>query len=190
MPGIHPEQSPARRHRTFNLQGPLDWLALVAATGGGAGLIPFAPGTFGSAVGVAVFYGLLTAAQPRPQWLQAITFLASFALAAVGVWAGDRAEKIFARKDAQEIVIDEVCGQVISYSLVAPYLIASANNPTIILVIGFVLFRLFDIYKPTPIGRLQFLEGGLGVMMDDVLAGVYAAVVLSFVPLVAPGLLY
>lgn len=190
MAGIHPEQSPARRHRTLNLHGPLDWLALVVATGGGAGLIPFAPGTFGSAVGTVIFYGLLVAARPRPQWLQAITFLAGFALAALGIWAGNRTEKIFARKDAQEIVIDEVCGQVITYSLVAPYLIASATNPTVILAIGFVLFRLFDILKPYPINRLQLLEGGLGVMMDDVLAGIYAAVVLSFVPLVAPQLLY
>jgi phosphatidylglycerophosphatase A len=186
----HPESSPTRQHRTFKIHGPLDYVAVAVATGGGAGLLPFAPGTFGSAVGVAVFYGLLTVMQPRPQWLQSAVIVTGFLLAAVGIWAGTRAEKIFSRKDAQEIVIDEVCGQVITYTLIAPYLIASATNPTIILAIGFALFRLFDIYKPYPTHRLQFLEGGLGVMADDILAGVYAAVVLSFVPLVAPGLLY
>jgi phosphatidylglycerophosphatase A len=186
----HPESSPQRRHRTFKIHGPLDYLAFVVATGGGAGLLPFAPGTFGSLVGVAVFYGLLTALQPRPQLLQSAVIVVGILLAALGIWAGTRAERIFSRKDAQEIVIDEVCGQVITYSLVAPYLIASATNPTVILAVGFALFRLFDIYKPYPTHRLQFLEGGLGVMADDILAGIYAAVVLSFVPLIAPGLLY
>lgn len=187
---IHPEQSPDRQHRTFKIHGPLDWLAVAVATGGGAGLMPIAPGTFGSAVGLALFYGLFVSAKSFPHLLQSIVFIAGFALAVLGVWAGTRAERVFSRKDAQEIVIDEVCGQFITYALVAPYLIAADTKPAIILAIGFLLFRLFDIYKPYPINRLQYLEGGLGVMMDDVLAGIYAAVVLSFVPLIAPGILY
>src|SRR6266545_549256 len=91
----------------------------------------------------------------------------------------DRGEKIFDRKDASQIVVDEVFGQIISFVFIAPYLSGLGANWRWWMIAGFALFRAFDIFKPYPINRLQGLPGGLGVMMDDALAGVYAAVVLS-----------
>jgi len=180
----------AKPPKKVKLTGPADALAFVIATGGGAGMIPFAPGTFGSLVGLAVFYALFAQLRAMPHLLQSGLLAASVILSAAGIWAGARAERIFSRKDAGQIVIDEVAGQLISFSLVAPYLVAAASRPSLMMVIGFLLFRAFDIFKPYPIRRLEALGGGLGVMADDILAGIYAAILLSFVPLVAPQLLY
>lgn len=156
----------------------------------GVGLIPFAPGTFGAALGLAIFYGVFAVCKTAPQYFQACLILVSIVVSALGVWAGNRGEKIFGEKDAQCIVVDEVAGQLISFILIAPLLVAELSNPTVVMMIGFVLFRLFDIWKPYPIKQLQDLPAGLGVMFDDIVAGIYAAVVLSFVPLVAPQMLY
>jgi len=92
----------------------------------------------------------------------------------VGVWASDRTCRITGQKDARLIVIDEVSGQLIALS---PLVMLSSVSITAV-VLGFLFFRLFDIYKPYPIRKLERLHGGLGVMADDALAGVYAAVAL------------
>ena len=87
----------------------------------------------------------------------------------VGVWASGRTCKISGLKDPQKVVIDEVSGQLIA-------LVPAALSPAVVPVIAaFALFRLFDIFKPYPIRKLEGLPGGLGVMADDALAGVYAA---------------
>ena len=87
----------------------------------------------------------------------------------VGVWASGRTCDISGLKDPQKVVIDEVSGQLIA-------LVPAALSPAVVPVIaGFALFRLFDIFKPYPIRKLESLPGGLGVMADDALAGVYAA---------------
>jgi len=75
--------------------------------------------------------------------------------------------------------LDEVFGQIISFVFIAPYLAGLGRNWRWWMIAGLALFRAFDIFKPYPINRLQGLSGGLGVMMDDALAGVYAAVALS-----------
>jgi len=169
----------AKRARTLKLRGTGDLLAVVIATGLGVGFMPVAPGTFGSLVGVAIFYGLFVTFKSQPSALQGSVLLASLILAAIGIWASNRAEKIFEQKDAGQIVIDEVCGQVISFAFASVSLLDAEYHLGWALLIGFALFRLFDIFKPYPIRRLEALGSGLGVMADDVLAGIYAAVVLS-----------
>jgi phosphatidylglycerophosphatase A len=169
-----------KRGRGMKVASPADVLATIIATGLGSGLIPFAPGTFGSMLGVAVFYlfslnPLLTL---RPQTLQNFLIAAGVLTAFLGTWAANRAEKIFDRKDAGQIVIDEVCGQMLTFVFVPIHL--SKQTPLICLI-GFLLFRAFDILKPYPIRHLESLGSGLGVMADDILAGLYAAIVLSFV---------
>jgi phosphatidylglycerophosphatase A len=180
------EEAQARRGRAFNIRGPADALAVVVATGFGAGFAPFAPGTFGSLVGVAIFYPLMIAFRFEPHLLQSSVLAASLISAAAGIWASTRAEKIFEKKDAGQIVVDEVCGQLIAFTFVAPFLVKIGGQWRWMLLLSFVLFRLFDIFKPYPIRRLESLGSGLGVMADDILAGIYAAVVLSLLLLLLP----
>ncbi len=162
------------------LQGPVDGLAVVLATGFGLGFIPFAPGTFGSLLGVAICYGLVQALKFEPHLLLNAIVGASFVVGVVGTWAATRAERVFQRKDASQIVIDEVCGQLITFVFLAPALSRIGADWRTGLAAGFVLFRLFDIFKPWPIRRLESFGSGLGVMADDVLAGIYAAVALTW----------
>ncbi len=175
------QESRLKRGGVARIGGPADALALFVASGFGSGFMPFAPGTFGSLVGLLIAYGLITAFGSNTPLLQNSLIITSLLLAALGIWSGTRAEKILARKDASQIVIDEVCGQLISFVFIAPYLAQPAPQWRWWLVIGFALFRFFDIFKPYPIGELQHFKGGLGVMMDDIVAGIYAAVILSVI---------
>jgi len=149
-------------------------VALFVATASGAGFAPIAPGTAGSAVGV-VLFPLLVGLGP---WLFALTVLA---LLSLGIWAADEAERHYARKDDGRIVVDEVVGQLIT---LAPLLVlGGATNPWL-LVTGFVVFRCLDIWKPGPVRWAeQNFHGGAGVMMDDVLAGVFGALPMAAVAL-------
>lgn len=145
-------------------------MALFVATGAGSGYAPVAPGTFGSAVGV-LLYLPLSALGP---WLFALT---SLALLSLGIWAADEAERAFARKDDGRIVIDEVVGQLIS---LAPLVLLGVPAGWPWLVTGFVAFRCFDIWKPGPVGWAERrFEGGAGVMLDDVVAGLLGAALLT-----------
>lgn len=133
--------------------------------------MPIAPGTLGALEGVAIYVGihLLNPGQSTSLSVLAIINIVLFAL---GVWASNRTCEKTGIKDPGIIVIDEVSGQFIS-------LMPLALLPSLSIVgiaIGFVLFRLFDIFKPYPIRQLERLPGGLGVMADDALAGVYAAI--------------
>jgi len=188
----------SKRGKALRIESAADFIAVFIATGFGAGFIPFAPGTCGSIVGLLIAYVLIAVFSSDALALQNILIVAGLVSAALGVWASNRAEKIFDRKDASQIVIDEVFGQIITFVLIAPYLagphlagphlagphLAETDaNWRWRLVAGFALFRAFDIFKPYPINRLQGLSGGLGVMMDDALAGIYAAVALSLLSL-------
>ncbi|HEX8071772.1 MAG TPA: phosphatidylglycerophosphatase A [Pyrinomonadaceae bacterium] len=171
--------APVRRRRT-----PGDYLALALATCG-VGLLPLAPGTWGSLVGVALYAGLQAAstrlfaraatgghAPPLALLQTTLLLLVLTALTLAGVWAATRVERLLARKDPGAVVIDEVAGQLLTFAFV-PY------GGAWTLVVGFLAFRFFDITKPYPVRRLEALESGLGIMADDLLAGLYAAVLLA-----------
>lgn len=133
---------------------------LFFATAAGAGYSPWAPGTMGSLVGLLLYVPL----SRLPFHLYLVTLLGLIFLA---VWVSAIAEVLLKQKDAQKIVIDEVVGILVSLA----FLPVSWMN----LLIGFVLFRLFDAWKPFPVRLCQDrLPGGWGVVMDDVMAGVYA----------------
>ena len=126
----------------------------------GAGYAPVASGTVGSFVTVVAI------------WLLPVTplriLVALIVVTVVGIWAGSRVERALGRKDPGVIVIDEVAGMLLSVILLPPTI------P--VLVTAFLLFRLFDIWKPFPARESQVLTGGLGVMVDDLIAGFYALV--------------
>lgn len=138
---------------------------LFVATGAGSGYAPIAPGTAGSVVGVFLYISIAWALGASV----AILALGTLLLAAAGVWAAGRAETFLGRKDDGRITIDEVSGMWLSLL----FLPLRAD----VLVAGFFLFRLFDIWKPPPARAAEGLGGGLGVMADDWVAGLYANVV-------------
>lgn len=142
-------------------------IILFLASGAGSGYIPFAPGTWGSAVGLLVYWLLLR----LPQWPLAVTVAAVVFLSC---WIAGLAEELLAAKDPQVIVIDEVAGMLVALM----FLPASGR----VVLAAFVLFRLFDIWKPFPARWIQEnLPGGWGVVGDDVMAGIYANLVLQIV---------
>lgn len=138
---------------------------IALASGLGSGYSPVAPGTAGSVVGLAVVW-LLAGTGPLP-------YLAvCAALFAAGTWASGLAEEIYGAKDCGKITIDEVVGMMLTLWLVP----ATPVN----LAVGFFLFRIFDIAKPFPAGRIDDrVAGGLGVMLDDVIAAIYANICLQ-----------
>lgn len=148
-------------------------LAVFIATVGYCGYFPFAPGTVGSAAGLLVY--LLV------WWTQsaAVEALLILVLFAVGIWAGTTAERYFGGIDPGPIVIDEVVGMLITLA----FMPVGLNTA----IAGFVLFRIFDVIKPFPAGRLESLHGGLGVMSDDAMAAVYANLSLRTIVYFLPG---
>ena len=137
-------------------------LGLAVATVGGVGYAPVAPGTFGSAAGLLVWWLL-----PASPVVQAAAIIVIFI---AGSWGGNVAERHFGRTDPGQVVIDEVMGMLITLWL----------NPVgwMGAVAGFFLFRIFDVIKPYPANRLEQLHGGVGVMADDGMAAIYANLVL------------
>jgi phosphatidylglycerophosphatase A len=133
-------------------------VALALATSMGVGYIPFAPGTFGSLAGLAVWWLL-----PPTLAVQLTSIVVIFV---VGAWSGSVAERHFASTDPAPVVIDEVLGMLVTLFL----------NPVgwIGAGLGFLLFRLSDIVKPYPANKLEELHGGVGVMADDLMAAIYA----------------
>ena len=126
----------------------------------GAGYAPVASGTVGSLVTVVAVWLLpLTPARIG---------VALVVVVLVGMWAGSRVERVLGRKDPGIIVIDEVAGMLLSVILL-PRTIP-------VLATAFLLFRLFDVWKPVPARESQALTGGMGVMVDDLIAGTYALV--------------
>ena len=154
--------TPAQRRAL--LSTPAGWLAC----GFGSGLAPAAQGTFGSLAAILPWLLLRQLSLP----LNVLVIVIGFA---VGVWACDVAGRALGVDDHRSLVWDEFIGQWIA-------LLPALLGPWWAVVLGFALFRLFDVWKPWPIRYLdQHLKGGLGVMMDDVIAGVLAAIVLWLV---------
>ena len=133
-------------------------VALSLATAFGVGYAPFAPGTFGSAVGL-----LLWAVLPQSALAQAAVILVLFV---VGCWAGTVVERYYGGTDPGPVVIDEVMGMLLTLFM---HPVGWTGALT-----GFFLFRAFDVLKPYPADRLERLHGGIGVMADDGMAAVYA----------------
>lgn len=140
-------------------------LAFLLATGLGIGLVPKAPGTFGSLWGLLLAWGL----QAMGLTL-AVHLLAIFLILVLGIPICGTAAKLFPSKDPGAIVYDEFAALLLVFVAVPLTWLTALS--------GFLLFRLFDIWKPWPIGRLEKLPGGLGVMADDVGAAILAAAVL------------
>ena len=147
-------------------------IGLFLATCGYVGYVPVAPGTAGSAVGVALFYVLRSAHIP---WMEHLAIVGIFA---AGVWASNVAEAYWRRTDPGPVVIDEVLGMLITLWLLPVTGLGA--------FVGFCLFRLLDVIKPWPAARFEALHGGLGVMADDAMAGVYGHLVLRALIAVAP----
>jgi len=131
------------------------------------GYIPLASGTFASAFAVLPYLLM---------WNSPVYFPVTMILFLLGVFASTKAEKIYKEEDPHKVVIDEVVG----------YFITMAFIPFGVwwMVAGFFLFRLFDIWKPFPVMQSQKLPAGWGIMVDDVLAGIYANLVLQIAVLV------
>lgn len=146
------------------LASPAGWLAC----GLGSGLAPVAQGTFGSLAAILPWLALRRLELP----LYVLALALAFAL---GVWACNMAGRALGVDDHRSLVWDEFVGQWLA---LLPLLLLPA--PWWMIAVGFGLFRLFDVWKPWPIGWLDgHMKGGLGVMIDDVVAGVYVAVVLA-----------
>lgn len=133
--------------------------ALFIATLGPIGKQLPAPGTWGSLIALFVGYGILSAGW---YWLALATLLCIL----LGIWAASLYEAHSGKKDASEVIIDEVAGQW-SVLLVAPLTLEG-------FIAAFILFRLFDITKPFPIRKAEAIPGGMGVMADDIVAGFFA----------------
>lgn len=151
-------------------------MAVAVATAGGVGFAPWAPGSWGAALAVVIFV------LSSPMGPVGIAGLVA-GLGVLGAWAADGAERAFGRKDDGRIVIDEVVGQL---AALAPLLAfagsagAGERIPVLGLVTGFVAFRVFDVWKPGPVRWAErTFRGGIGVMMDDVVAGLLAAAVVA-----------
>ena len=171
---------------------PLDYFSLAVTTFG-VGYLPLAPGTYGSAVGILI-YLFFASIESRTNfyfseqgwqdaqisaWIHAFNLILFLLFCLLGIWASNRAVKLFQNKDPQQAVVDEVIGQLITF-LFIPFAVSWK-----FVVAGFLLFRLFDIWKPYPIDSLQNLPAGIGVCADDILAGVYAGTCLAVLYAVA-----
>jgi phosphatidylglycerophosphatase A len=132
------------------------------------GYIPLMPGTIGSALTVFGLWYLNTHTHlifsPQVWWIAVV------ALTALSIVVSARPNEIFHREDPNQIIIDECAGQLMTFFLIP----LSLNT----LLLGFLLFRFFDIIKPFPVYKMEELEGGIGITMDDVVAGIYANIAL------------
>jgi len=147
-------------------------IGLFIATCGYLGYVPVAPGTFGSAAGLVVFAAVRWSGSP------ALELAVIILLFAVGVWSANAAERHFGGVDPAPVILDEVVGMLITLAFL-PVNVTGA-------VVGFLLFRLFDVVKPWPANRLEAVHGGLGVMADDAMAGVYGNVAMRLLVVVLP----
>ena len=154
----------------FRKSGPYGKTALILGTWFGSGLMPFASGTFGT-LAAAPLVTLAALFSP----LSAVIFLMITMLTAI--WASHAVQRLLKKTDPSEVVIDEVAG----FLLTMLWIPLSWGT----LLAGFLLFRLFDIWKPWPAGPAERLHGGLGIVLDDLVAGLYANLGLRLILLFA-----
>jgi phosphatidylglycerophosphatase A len=147
-------------------------VAVFLATCGYVGYAPVAPGTFGSAAGLAIF------ALVRASGSIYVELAVIVVLFAIGVWSGTEAEHHFGGTDPGPIVLDEVVGMLITLALLPVNAMGA--------FVGFIVFRALDVVKPWPSGRFERLHGGLGIMADDGMAAVYGNIMMRIALAVAP----
>jgi len=144
----------------------------------GMGYMKPGPGTYASVATVVLWWGAAHLLHIGPRNLSVLTFLAMIVATAIGVPASAKVAREAGKEDPGFVVIDEVAGQLFALIALSPTWVHGLE--------ALVLFRLFDIFKPWPIRKLEQLEGGWGIMMDDLLAGFFAHLVLhlalNFVP--------
>lgn len=144
--------------------------AKLVASGFGAGHLPVAPGTWGSLVAILCVLLLHWA---LPSWERTGLWLLTLLATVVGIPAATRVSRLQGEKDPSLIVIDEIAGQFLALAWF-PVTVTT-------LVLGFLLFRFLDILKPFPARQSEGLPGGWGIMMDDLIAGAYTALILFLV---------
>ncbi|MBP1597951.1 MAG: phosphatidylglycerophosphatase [Acidobacteria bacterium] len=145
-----------------------DRISLLFASGFCIGMIPGAPGTYASLAAALVYYRIYRISL---RILPELHLSAICLITLAGVYAAARVSRNLGREDPGVVVIDEIAGQLVAFL----FLPVNAVN----LIAGVCLFRLFDIWKPFPIRRLESLPNGVGIMSDDLLAGVYANLILQ-----------
>jgi len=148
-------------------------LGIFLGTVGWVGYLPVAPGTWGSAVGILIYFATWHWA-----WQAQLALLLGVTL--VGTWAADVTAKALNREDPGPVVIDEVAGQLVTLFMTGAGFYGA--------IIAFFVFRIFDIIKPWPARQLEDLPGGVGIMADDLMAGVYGWVVVAGILWWWPGL--
>lgn len=146
-----------------------DFVIYQVATGFSTGLSPYAPGTVGSLVGVILLWLIWPNTYPLLQLLMTL------AVVVVAVYTSHWFAEAESSPDPAPVVIDEIAGVFVTF-LWLPVPVGFW-----VLVLGFILFRIFDIWKPWPIRRAERLPGGLGITMDDVIAGVMANILMQIV---------
>mgnify|MGYP003468073172 CR=1 FL=1 len=149
----------------FNLNIKKNRIVLLFATWFYIGNIKIAPGTFGTIGAIPLIYIL-----KKTSFEYYIIFLIIFI--GFSIYISHKAEKIFNKKDAGNIVIDEVVGYLVTMIFI--------NFQPMEIFLGLLVFRLFDILKPFPINKLQNIKGGIGVVIDDVVAGIFSSITLSY----------
>ena len=146
----------------------MNYFILLAASGFGAGFSPVIQGTMGTLVGIPIFLILSRISSP----IYELTLTGLFFLSS---WISGKAQDYWGKKDDRRIVIDEIIGFLVTMLWIP--------QKPLLIILGFFLFRFFDIVKPPPIRLLEKAKGGYGVVLDDVLAGVYANIILQIVRL-------
>lgn len=141
--------------------------AMAISTWFGCGYAPHGPGTAGSAAAILIAAGLVHSAHWRPADFAVLTAAASVP----AIWAAGATARHLGRKDPGLVVVDEVVGQWLS-------LAGAATLNWKSFLAAFLLFRAFDILKPPPVRQLEHLPGGVGIVADDLMAGLYSALVL------------
>jgi phosphatidylglycerophosphatase A len=158
---------PALRIRILSPGALPPGLVLLAASGAGVGYLPRCPGTFGTLLAIPFSLALNQLAFHSPY----LAVLALIALTACAIWWSGKAAELLASKDPPSIVVDEILG----------FMIANFANPLSVatLALAFLLFRFFDIVKPAPAQQAERLPRGFGIVLDDVVAGLYTLVIIQ-----------
>lgn len=144
------------------------FFSVLIGTGFGSGFSPFAPGTAGALLAALIWFGISFLVSEV--CLIGLTVVSILIFTAMGVWATNRLEPYWG-EDPSRVVVDEMVGVWIA-------LLAAPSDDGWYALGAFALFRLFDIFKPLGIRRMENFPGGIGVMMDDILAGIYSFVLL------------